>query len=489
MIARVPTASVFQKESDRPRSMSVRIWSRCRAAKRPPQSRRTAPQTRLQQTDPRIDALRRHLPGRALVELAQQPLDRLPVLGLPPPVPQPQEAVPGGSWTSASRRAWIRGSLEPAEYARKVSRVIVAGEVAAGESGDIPPGCSIVIRHRNLSGYIESWVLVYLSPPGEELESALNFRWEAEYANHPWRHPSPGNPATGNLATSTAPCRSGARRPAAAAAATAAPLRPRRPRCRARREPAARREAQAKAALEKSPRHGEYVDVKLPSGGTPIRTWVVYPERKDKAPRRHRHPRDLRPLRLDPRRRRPARREGFIAVAPDLISGLGPNGGGTDSVAEPRRRRRSWSASSRPRRRPARLDAVRAYAHQAPRRQRQERDDRLLLGRRRRASPTPPPSRRSTPPSSTTAPRRRPPTSAAIKAPVLGFYGGDDARVDADRRAGRGRDEEARQDLRARTSTRAPATASCAPRRIATARTSRPRRRPGRGRWRSCAST
>ncbi|HYN22630.1 MAG TPA: dienelactone hydrolase family protein, partial [Thermoanaerobaculia bacterium] len=42
-------------------------------------------------------------------------------------------------------------------------------------------------------------------------------------------------------------------------------------------------EEQAKAALEKSPRHGEYVDVKLPSGGTPIRAWVVYPERKDKA--------------------------------------------------------------------------------------------------------------------------------------------------------------------------------------------------------------
>ncbi|PYQ58948.1 MAG: hypothetical protein DMF53_19590 [Acidobacteria bacterium] len=42
-------------------------------------------------------------------------------------------------------------------------------------------------------------------------------------------------------------------------------------------------EAQAKAALEKSPRHGEYVDVKMPSGGAPIRTWIVYPERKDKA--------------------------------------------------------------------------------------------------------------------------------------------------------------------------------------------------------------
>ena len=39
----------------------------------------------------------------------------------------------------------------------------------------------------------------------------------------------------------------------------------------------------AKARLEKSPRHGEYADVPVP-GGSPIRAWVVYPERKDKAP-------------------------------------------------------------------------------------------------------------------------------------------------------------------------------------------------------------
>ncbi len=42
-------------------------------------------------------------------------------------------------------------------------------------------------------------------------------------------------------------------------------------------------EAEAKGALEKSPRHGEWVDIKSPAGGTPIRAWVVYPERKDKA--------------------------------------------------------------------------------------------------------------------------------------------------------------------------------------------------------------
>ena len=38
----------------------------------------------------------------------------------------------------------------------------------------------------------------------------------------------------------------------------------------------------AKATLEKSTRHGEWVDVKL-SDGKPLATWVVYPEKKEKA--------------------------------------------------------------------------------------------------------------------------------------------------------------------------------------------------------------
>ena len=39
----------------------------------------------------------------------------------------------------------------------------------------------------------------------------------------------------------------------------------------------------AKAALDHSPRHGEWVDVAMPSGA-PVRSWIVYPERSDKAP-------------------------------------------------------------------------------------------------------------------------------------------------------------------------------------------------------------
>jgi hypothetical protein len=37
----------------------------------------------------------------------------------------------------------------------------------------------------------------------------------------------------------------------------------------------------AKQALERSSRHGEWVDVGVPGTGEPVRAWVVYPERKD----------------------------------------------------------------------------------------------------------------------------------------------------------------------------------------------------------------
>src|SRR5262249_23606888 len=91
-------------------------------------------------------------------------------------------------------------------------------------------------------------------------------------------------------------------------------------------------EDQAKGALEKTPRHGELGDVKLPSG-TKLHTWISYPERKDKAPvvivihEIFGLSDWIRGLADQ------LAREGFIAVAPDLITGLGPGGGGTDSVA------------------------------------------------------------------------------------------------------------------------------------------------------------
>ena len=128
-------------------------------------------------------------------------------------------------------------------------------------------------------------------------------------------------PVPASAASVETPTRQGA--PAPPPAATSLP---------ARNESLPPSEEGAKTALEKSPRHGEYVDVKLPAGGTPIRTWVVYPERKEKAGvvlvihEVYGLTDWLRGVADQ------LAREGFIAVAPDLISGRGPAGGGTDSV-------------------------------------------------------------------------------------------------------------------------------------------------------------
>jgi carboxymethylenebutenolidase len=186
-------------------------------------------------------------------------------------------------------------------------------------------------------------------------------------------------------------------------------------------------EAQAKAALDKSPRHGEYVDVKLAAGGTPIRTWIVYPERKDKA--------GVVILiheiyGLSDWIRGVAdqlAREGFIAVVPDLVSGMGPNGGGSDSVAS-RDDVVKLVRAVTPDEATARLNAVRDYAIHLPAANGKSATVGFCWGGGRSfAYAASQPALNGavvyygTPP--------EPTDMARIKAPVLGFYGGDDARV------------------------------------------------------------
>lgn len=80
----------------------------------------------------------------------------------------------------------------------------------------------------------------------------------------------------------------------------------------------------AKAKLDKSPRHGEYVTIAEP-GGRNLQAWVVYPERKDKAPvvvMIHEI------FGLSDWAREMADEvagAGYIVVEPDLLSGLGPD--------------------------------------------------------------------------------------------------------------------------------------------------------------------
>lgn len=90
-------------------------------------------------------------------------------------------------------------------------------------------------------------------------------------------------------------------------------------------------ESGAKAALEKSPRHHEWVDIAVPGSETKITTFLAYPERKEKAPvvivihEVYGLTDWIRSVADQ------LAADGFIAVAPDLLSGRGPDGGGTQA--------------------------------------------------------------------------------------------------------------------------------------------------------------
>ena len=119
------------------------------------------------------------------------------------------------------------------------------------------------------------------------------------------------------------------------------------------------------ARLNSTPRHGEWVDVPLPGSSTPIRSFVVYPERRDNAPVVIVI---MEIYGLSDWIRGVADQlaaDGFIAIAPDLLSGMGPGGGGTSAYAD----RDAVVAGVRqltPDESNRRLDAVFAYARTIP---------------------------------------------------------------------------------------------------------------------------
>jgi carboxymethylenebutenolidase len=90
-------------------------------------------------------------------------------------------------------------------------------------------------------------------------------------------------------------------------------------------------ETTAKERLETTPRHGEFVDIPRPDSAS-IRAWVSYPERDSRAGvvlvihEIYGLSDWIRSVADQ------LAKEGFIAVVPDLISGMGPGGGGTDST-------------------------------------------------------------------------------------------------------------------------------------------------------------
>ena len=189
-------------------------------------------------------------------------------------------------------------------------------------------------------------------------------------------------------------------------------------------------EGAAKAYLEKSPRHGEWTTLKVAGAPAPVRAYVVYPERKDKAPVVvviHEI------YGLTDWIRGVADRlaaDGFIAVAPDLLSGRGPSGGGTDTFAS----RDDVVKAIRelaPEFVAAGVDAARDYGTKLPAATAKSATVGFCWGGSQSFSYA----------------VRQPALDAAVvyygtgpdektdlsklKAPVLGLYGGDDARVNA----------------------------------------------------------
>ena len=183
----------------------------------------------------------------------------------------------------------------------------------------------------------------------------------------------------------------------------------------------------AKAALAKSPRHGEWVDLKL-ADGTKLLTWVVYPESKAKTgvvlviheiyglTDWVRGVADQ------------LAEDGFIALAPDLLSGLGPNGGGTDALgADVTKTIRTLT----PEQVAARLDVVRDYAQKLPAANGKSASVGYCWGGSMSftyAAAQPKLDGAVVYYGSSPA---DPAAYAKIVAPVLGFYGADDARVNA----------------------------------------------------------
>jgi carboxymethylenebutenolidase len=93
------------------------------------------------------------------------------------------------------------------------------------------------------------------------------------------------------------------------------------------------KDAEVKKQLSSSPRKSEWVSIKS-NGPTPIKAFVVYPERRDKAPVAIVV---MEIFGLTDWIRGVAdqlAKEGFIAVAPDFLSGLGPNGSGSQELGE-----------------------------------------------------------------------------------------------------------------------------------------------------------
>jgi carboxymethylenebutenolidase len=181
----------------------------------------------------------------------------------------------------------------------------------------------------------------------------------------------------------------------------------------------------AKARLDASPRHHEYVPLK--HGGRTVQAFVVYPEVKTKAPvviliHEIFGLTDWAKEMADE-----LAGQGFIVVAPDLVTGFGPNGGGSSEFPSQDAAVKAVSGLD-PEVVNADLDAAADYGKHLPAANGQLAVAGFCWGGGK---------------SFAFATRRKdlsaafvfygpgPADVAAITAPVYGFYGGNDARIGA----------------------------------------------------------
>jgi carboxymethylenebutenolidase len=183
----------------------------------------------------------------------------------------------------------------------------------------------------------------------------------------------------------------------------------------------------AKATLDKSPRHGEWIEIAVPDKKVPLKAYIVYPERSDKAPVVmviHEIFGETDWVRGVADQ---LAADGFIAIAPDMLSGHGPNGGGSDSLGG----QQQVMAAIRQVRPPevmADLNATREYALKLP-----SASGKIATigfcwgGGNSFAYAVAQPALNAA-----VVYYGAPPKAddlAKIKAPVAGFYGGDDVRI------------------------------------------------------------
>jgi carboxymethylenebutenolidase len=181
----------------------------------------------------------------------------------------------------------------------------------------------------------------------------------------------------------------------------------------------------AKAALDKSPRHREYVALK--HDGRIVQAFVVYPEVSHKAPvivMIHEI------FGLSDWAKEMADElaaKGYIVIAPDLLSGAGPNGGGTDAFAGQDQVTQTVSGLSADQV-TADLDAAADYAKKLP-----SSNGKLFVagfcwgGGKSFAFAT----HRHDLSAAFVFYGPPPPNLTSIAAPVYGFYAGNDARISA----------------------------------------------------------